>query len=102
LEVFNLTGTLPVRAISLTKMRTISAVEVPSDLVTALALVSNGFSTRQRKSTVMLQLCHKTTVGQTNFFNTLPSRAMPLRMFSSLALPKRMCISEQTRRDFSF
>jgi hypothetical protein len=50
----------------------------------------------------MLQLCHKTTVGQTNFFNTLPSRAMPLRMFSSLALPKRMCISEQTRRDFSF
>jgi hypothetical protein len=87
LEVFNLTGTLPVRAISLTKMRTISAVEVPSDLVTALALASKGFSTRQRKSTVMLQLCHKADFGQTNFFNALPGHAIPLRMFSSFALP---------------
>ena len=36
----------------------ISAVDVPSDLVTAFALVSKGFSTRQRKSTVMSQVCH--------------------------------------------
>jgi hypothetical protein len=35
----------------------------------------------------MLQLCHKTDAGQTNFFNTFPGRAIPLRMFSSFALP---------------
>lgn len=55
------------RAISATKMRNISAVEVPSDLVTALALASNGFSTRQRKSTVMSQLCHAVHFRQPAF-----------------------------------
>jgi hypothetical protein len=30
----------------------------------------------------------KSFAYSTNFFNTLPSRAIPLRMFSSLALPE--------------
>ena len=55
------------RAIWATKMRNISAVEVPSDLVTALALASKGFSIRQRKSTVMSQLCHTVDSGQAAF-----------------------------------
>ena len=55
---FQINGNLPVRATSATKMWNISAVEVPSDLVTALALVSTGFSIRQGNSTVMPQKCH--------------------------------------------
>ena len=51
-------GRLPVRATWATKMRTASGSEVPSVLVTFAARLSNFGSTRQRKSTVMLQMCH--------------------------------------------
>ncbi len=51
-------GRLPVRATWATKMRTASGSEVPSVLVTFVARLSNFGSTRQRKSTVTLQMCH--------------------------------------------
>src|ERR1039458_10033173 len=56
-SVFKLTGTLPVRAISARKMRTILGVEVPNRPVTLLAFANKSFSTRQRRSTVMLHWC---------------------------------------------
>ena len=45
---------------------------------------------------------HFATWHQTDLRNTLPSRAVPLRMFSWLAPPKLMRISAQARRIFSF
>ena len=58
------TGTLPVRATCATKIRTASGNEVPNSSVTFAALLSSFGSTRHRKSTVMLQMCHKGTPGQ--------------------------------------
>src|SRR5437762_7284954 len=52
-----LRGTFPVAAIWVTNILTISEVEVPKRLVTLFALSKTGFLIRQRKSTVMLQLC---------------------------------------------
>ncbi len=58
------TGTLPGRATCATKIRTASGNEVPNSSVTFAARLSSFGSTRHRKSTVMLQMCHKETPGQ--------------------------------------
>ncbi len=63
--------TFPVLAICVKKIRTISGVEVPRSLVTLLALSSSGFFTRQRNSTVMLQLCWHFKRFQTSFHPTV-------------------------------
>src|ERR1017187_10930920 len=62
----SLSGTLPVLAICVTKMRTISEVDAPSRLLTRLALSKSGFSIRQRNITVMLQLCLAPRVGSSS------------------------------------
>ena len=61
------TGTLPVRAIWATKIRTASGNEVPSSWVTFAARLRSFGSTRHRKSTVMLQMCHARMTTQAFF-----------------------------------
>jgi len=61
------TGTLPVRATWATKIRTTSGNEVPSSWVTFAARLRSFGSTRHRKSTVMLQMCHARMTTQAFF-----------------------------------
>ena len=78
-------GTLPVRATCATKMRTNSGSDVPSSWVTFVARLSSFGSTRHRKSTVMLQKCHKAMEAQACSGGTAPWPLLILYFWARMA-----------------
>ncbi len=84
---WSFSSTFPVLAICVKKIRTISGVEVPRSLVTLLALSSSGFFTRQRNSTIMLQLCQHFRRFQACFHPTESVRAAPCEWGESFPAP---------------